>query len=239
MDTLPLLISVPHAGLSIPPEVAQLNLLTAREIAEDGDESAREIFAILETEVLHFVTSDVARAFVDLNRAEDDIRKDGVVKTHTCWDVPIYGEALTPEMTESLLARYHRPYHQRLTALAKQGPLLGVDCHTMAAHGPPVSPDPGVERPQVCLGNADGTCPEDWIKTLQFCFQAHFPGRVTINEPFAGGYITRFHATEMPWVQLELSRGSYADEAQKSIWVLESLREWERLTRVKSPLRKR
>jgi len=227
MDKLPLLISVPHAGLAIPPEVAHLNRLTQRQIAEDGDEGAREIYAGLESQVAHFVTTDIARAFVDLNRAEDDIRKDGVVKTHTCWDVPIYDAPLRADLVEILLERYHRPYHRQLTELACEGLLLGVDCHTMAAHGPPAGPDTGAERPQVCLGNAGGaSCPDNWIQGLQVCFQRHFPGSVTINTPFAGGYVTRFHGREMPWIQLELSRGTFANEAEKSRWVLESLHDW-------------
>ncbi len=187
MHRLPLLISVPHAGLSVPSELERLNLLLPREIAEDGDEGAREIYQVLKSEVTHFLSSDIARAFVDLNRAEDDIRKDGVVKTHTCWDVPIYGEPLGPDVVETLLRRYHRPYHQRLSELAGQQVILGVDCHTMAAFGPPVGPDPGSERPQVCLGNADGTCPADWMENMRVWFQAHVPGEVSVNEPFSGG----------------------------------------------------
>jgi len=34
------------------------------------------------------------------------------------------------------------------------GVMLGIDCHTMAAKGPPIGPDPGKERPLVCLSNA-------------------------------------------------------------------------------------
>jgi N-formylglutamate amidohydrolase len=231
MEKLPLLISVPHAGLAVPSEVEHLNRLTLGEIARDGDEGAREIYAALEEWTAYFVTTDIARAFVDLNRAEDDLRKDGVVKTHTCWDIPVYSRPLTRDLIEILLERYHRPYHRKLTALAGAGLLLGVDCHTMAAHGPPVGPDPGVERPQVCLGNADGTCPREWIESLQTCLQQRFPGAVTINDPFAGGYITRHHGREMPWIQLELSRGPFAQDALKSFWILESLRAWSSLWR--------
>ena len=236
MEKLPLLISVPHAGLSVPPEVEHLNQLTLQEIARDGDEGAGAIYAALENKAASFVTTDIARAFVDLNRSEDDIRKDGVVKSHTCWDIPIYSQPLTPALIEILMERYHRPYHRRLTALAETGMLLGVDCHTMAAHGPPVGPDPGVERPQVCLGNADGTCPSDWMASLQACFQQRFPGAVTINNPFSGGYITRYHGREMPWVQLELSRGHFADDSQKSRWVVNALSAWSRLWRSALPL---
>ncbi|EXJ14752.1 N-formylglutamate amidohydrolase [Imhoffiella purpurea] len=226
MARLPLLISVPHAGLRIPPEVAALNRLTAREIAHDGDEGAWEIYAPLKDHVAAFATSDIARAFVDLNRAEDDIRKDGVVKTHTCWDVPIYCHPLSAELIETLLARYHRPYHKRLTDLADSGVIAGVDCHTMAAIAPPEAPDPGCPRPAVCIGDANGACPHDWAMALADCFRETFDGEVTLNRPFSGGFITRHHAKEIPWIQIELSRGGSASFEIKGAQVLQSLSAW-------------
>ena len=45
---------------------------------------AAAIYCPLEQYVGAFVTIDIARAIVDLNQAEDDFRKDGVIKTHTC-----------------------------------------------------------------------------------------------------------------------------------------------------------
>ena len=226
MGTLPLLVSVPHAGLTVPPEVVHLNRLTPREIAEDGDAGAREIYAVLKPNVAHFVTTEIARAFVDLNRAEDDIRKDGVVKTHTCWDIPVYAEPLTAEQTAALLERYHRPYHSSLTALTHQDVILGVDCHTMAAAGPPIGPDTGLPRPQVCIGDGNGACPRHWVELLVDCFERQFPGQITLNQPFSGGYITQRHGKEMPWVQLELNRSPFASDTEKGAWVLAALAEW-------------
>lgn len=231
MNGLPLLVSVPHAGLSIPGEVLHLNRLTLDEIAADGDEGAGEIYYPLESRVTHFVTTDIARAFVDQNRPEDDLSKDGVVKSHTCWDVPIYSEPLSHELIATLLYRYHRPYHQRLSAIAGSDLLIGIDCHTMAASGPPVGPDPGQERPQVCIGDGNGACPRRWAELLAKCLGDQFPGEVTINRPFSGGHITRFHGSEMPWVQLELSRGSFANAEQKGAWVLAALTAWVKLMR--------
>ena len=231
MNKLPLLISVPHAGLAVPEEVVHLNLLDGKQIAEDGDEGAREIYSALESEAAAFVTTDVARAFVDMNRGEEDRGKDGVVKTHTCWDVPIYREALSPELIEQLLVRYHRPYHGRLSQIAGDDLLLGVDCHTMAATGPPVGPDAGSVRPGVCIGDGRGACPPEWAESLVRCFQRHFAGDVTLNRPFGGGHITRFHGTEMPWVQVELSRGPFATPGEKAAMVLNSLERWVGLMR--------
>lgn len=222
---LPLLISVPHAGLDIPAEVAPISALTAEEIAHDGDEGARAIYAI-ESDVAAFATTGVARAFVDVNRAEDDRRKDGVVKTHTCWDVPVYRTVLSEALVQELLMKYHQPFHQRLSQLASPTLRLAIDCHTMAAVGPPVAPDPSVERPWVCLSNADGTCPSEWIGELKSCFELAFGPHVTINHPFKGGYITRTHAAEMPWVQLELSRAPFLTDQEKKAGVLHALHTW-------------
>jgi formiminoglutamase len=227
MKRLPLLISLPHAGLRIPEEVKYLNLLTKEEIANDGDEGAAVVYTRLSEYVERFVTTDVARAFVDLNRAEDDFSKDGVIKTHTCWDVPIYQEQPEPALIRILLSRYYFPYHQHLTDLAGSGPKLGVDCHTMAASGPPVGPDKGEKRPWICLGNNHHkSCPQEWVELMAECFHSPFHGSVTINRPFAGGWTTRFHGREMPWIQLELSRDHSISSNDKGEKVLTALEEF-------------
>jgi N-formylglutamate deformylase len=222
--TLPLLISVPHAGLNVPPEVKEICTLTEQQIVEDGDEGAAEIYSIQE-EVVSLVTTDVARAIVDLNRAEDDRRTDGVVKTHTIWEVPIYSKPLSGGLVETLLAKYHRPYHNQLSTLAKNAK-LGVDCHTMAAVGPPVASDAGDERPLICLGNAEGTCSESWLNRLAECLENSFQVDVSINSPFKGGHIIRSHAHELPWVQVELSRAPFLSIAQKRSYLLKALSDW-------------
>jgi len=226
VSALPLLVSLPHAGLEVPPELEPYNALPLEEIVRDGDEGAAEIYAISE-HVHRFVTTGVARAFVDQNRAPDDRRKDGVVKTHTCWDVPVYRESLPETLVRDLLARYHAPYHERLERELRSGVRLAVDCHTMAAEAPPVAPDPGRERPAVCLGNGGGaTAPDELLDSLARCFEEAFGREVRRNDPFGGGYIVRRHAGRVPWIQIELSRAPFAPNAEKRRAVLEALRAW-------------
>lgn len=227
MEKLPLLISVPHAGLQIPPEVDSINLLSLNDIIQDGDVGAAEIYGPLKEQVRHFVSMPIARAYVDLNRAEDDIRIDGIVKTHTCWNVPIYEKPLSQDIIQQLITRYHRPYHRQLTAISNKQVILAIDCHTMAEYGPPVGPDTGIKRPLVCLGNVNGqSCPDDWLEYLAVCFADQFDGDVTTNKPFSGGYITQNHGTEMPWIQLELSRSEHISMDEKGARVLAALHCW-------------
>lgn len=224
--TLPLLLSVPHAGERVPQEVSAWWVLGREELLRDGDEGAAQIYGPLKAKSARFVTTDIARAVVDLNRAEDDRRRDGVVKTHTCFDAPVYNRPLSEDIVEVLLARYYRPYHRRLTQLADTGVRCGIDCHTMFPVGPPVGPDPGRKRPAVCLSNAEGTCPENWLAHLAKCFMVEFGSEVKVNDPFQGGYIIRAHAAELPWFQIELSRAPDVSNAEKGRRVLRALTGW-------------
>jgi formiminoglutamase len=226
--SLPLLISVPHGGTEVPDIVQPYFSLEPAEIVRDGDEQADEVYWPLERDVTAFVGATVARAVVDVNRAEDDRGADGAVKTHTCWNVPVYPPGAFPpeDVIEQLLRRYHRPYHARLTAAAGEGVVLGVDCHTMAAVGPPIGPGAGKDRPAACVSNADGTCPRGWLESMARCLEDALGRRVQVNDPFRGGHITRTHASEMPWLQLELSRGPFVPvhEKRNAVWV--ALAEW-------------
>ncbi|MHC4144182.1 MAG: N-formylglutamate amidohydrolase [Planctomycetota bacterium] len=224
MMKLPILISVPHAGLEIPSEVRAYNLLTQKEIIDDGDGGASEIYAV-ESYVQAYVTTDVARAYVDMNRSENDRTRDGVVKTHTCRDVPIYIRPLPADLIDVIIKKYYRPYHEKLTSLSS-GVRFGIDCHTMADVGPPISPDPGQKRPLVCLSNADGTFSVDWLKIMKDCFQQSFQVGISLNQPFKGGNIIRTHASEMPWVQVEISRTNDLDNKQKHKKFLDAIKQF-------------
>jgi formiminoglutamase len=224
---LPILVSVPHAGTQIPAELKALTHIAKNDVVKDGDEQAAEIYLPLRDHVVHVVTTDIARAFVDLNRAPDDFRKDGVIKTHTCWDVPIYDSPPADGLVATLLAHYYYPYHEKLRELALGGDVrVGIDCHTMAAYGPPVGPDPGQPRPAVCVSDVGGACDGTWTEALAEELGDALASEVRINSPFKGGYITRSHASEIPWLQLEVSRGDFTSVGEKTTAVRTALEKW-------------
>jgi N-formylglutamate amidohydrolase len=223
--TLPFLLSVPHAGLTVPTEVEDICVLSKEDITKDGDEGAAEIYLPLEKHVSALVTTDIARAILDMNRGEYDRRKDGIIKTHTCWDVPVYREPPAEDIIIPLIKKYYRPYHSSLSNLA-EGVKLGIDCHTMAEIGPPVGPDQNNVRPHICISNAKTTCPQEWMEILAESLEQVFRTKISINYPFKGGFIVRFHFREIPWVQIELSRASFLSLDEKRDRLLEALFLW-------------
>ncbi|MGW8287096.1 MAG: N-formylglutamate amidohydrolase [Desulfobulbales bacterium] len=215
---LPLFISIPHAGTHIPPEVRDLCILQQHDILADYDAEAEVIYTALEEQVAGCCTTDIARSLIDLNRAPDHLGGDGVIKSHTSWNIPVYRQFPDDNLIRVLLEKYYFPYHEKLSlANSNRFVRLGIDCHTMSALGPPAAPDPGRERPLVCLSYGDGTCPEEWIKRLASYFSASFNDKVSINSPFRGGYIIRKHASELYWVQIEISQTmAYSVEFKKN-----------------------
>ncbi|GJL79845.1 MAG: N-formylglutamate deformylase [Nitrospinaceae bacterium] len=220
MAKLPFLISIPHGGTKTPQEISDRVCITQKDLFEDGDAFTREIYGIRD-EVQAFIETDIARAFVDLNRETSDRppkNPDGIVKTKTCHGQPIYSPGLLLDETigEELIQKYHDPYHKKIRELLNthSGIKLGLDCHTMEPVGPPIAPDSGKERPLICLGNNYGkSCSDEWVQKLAECLQEGFhlkAGDVTINEPFAGGYITRKYGNDpVPWIQIEMNRKLY------------------------------
>lgn len=222
MKHFPVLISIPHGGTATPPELSGGLVLTARDLFDDSDAFTREIYDIGES-AFKVVKADIARAFVDLNRASNDLpptNPDGVIKSMTCYKAPIYVAGKKPDdiLLRYMLRRYYSPYHNKLRDIAASGDvLLALDCHSMASQPPPISPDHGTNappRPMICLGNAHGdACDYQTVEILAACFRDVFTlkeDEVTINKPFAGGYITRTHGNRpIPWIQVEMNRALY------------------------------
>ncbi len=215
MHNLPLLISVPHAGLIVPHEVEEICILNHRDIVIDGDEGAAVIYAIRE-QVESYFTSPIARAIVDLNRPENDRSQDGVIKTHTIWGAKVFKRFPDEDLIQVLLSRYYRPYHQALSKAANGNVKLGIDCHTMAAKGATLADDRGIERPLISVADNEGSSlPVAWREEFTACLQQAFDLPVAINHPFRGGHITSCHSNELPWIQLEFSRAGFYSLEEK------------------------
>ena len=224
---LPIIISVPHGGEIIAPEMSNRTLLSRSDIFSDGDPLTREIYDF-KREVAYYFETTIARATVDLNRSPDDLppfNRDGVVKSHTVTGKGIYRDNRVPKQDtlRLLLKKYYKPYHEGLAIKSRKPLFCGIDCHTMLERAPSTSQLSGRKRPFICLSNrgdrqgnrAKGrrlTCPPEMLRSLGRCLQEQFPEEahnIALNDPFLGGYIVRQHSKHLPWIQIELNRSSY------------------------------
>ena len=221
--TLPVLLSIPHGGDRVPPEAAPHSALTPADIFSDGDACTREIYDLGDA-VVAVHRADIARAFVDLNRAPDvrpPENPDGFVKSLTADRIPVWRGGGPPpdDLAETLLERYWHPYHDRLADLAADPAVrVAFDCHSMAEFAPAIAPRPGEPRPAFCLSNANGaTAPDSLLEALADAFADAFDcprDEIRLNDPFQGGHITRSHGAGFgeggtPWVQIEMNRRWY------------------------------
>lgn len=222
MNKLPFLISIPHGGTVIPKELKSRIRLSSQELLADGDPYTKEIYDMC-SDVEVQLKFDIARALIDVNRAENDLppkNPDGVTKTVSIFNTPIYQQGREPNLkeTNSLISRYYEPYHAAIQEnLNNPKILFAFDCHSMEAIGPAVSRDSGKKRPLFCLGNNNGkTCAEKTTLLFAECICETFSvptTEVTINKPFSGGYITqKYGMNPIPWIQIEINRSLYLSE---------------------------
>lgn len=228
MTDLPILVSIPHGGSTVPPEVAHRIRLTPDEIVYYGDPDTSRLYDFGEM-VAAVVSAPVSRVVVDVNRAPGSLppkKEDGAVKTKTIDGTPIWHDAAIPDRRcmAILLDRYYYPFHYRLKHVEESGQVvLGLDCHSMLPRAPDNRQEATPNRPAFCLSNggdrrgdpADGdvTCPPRLLRILARVLEREFEtdGRIALNDPFTGGFICRFHHRRhgLPWIQVEVNRDLY------------------------------
>jgi N-formylglutamate deformylase len=204
---LPLVLSIPHCGSEIPPDIAGDFALSPSQVAESEDWGTREVFGGLP--VLAVQAARWSRLVVDLNRSAEDLGPKGVIARADYFGRTVFKSGQEPDQaeTERRIRAYHLPYHEELIEnLANPGLRLLLDCHSMDSVGPADAPDTGQKRAQVSLGNNGGndgaanpekkatTCPAELLRGFASALEAQGLS-VSLNRPYSGGFITRHYGT--------------------------------------------
>ncbi len=166
---LPLILSRPHGGLGVPPEIEGRLAVGETALFNEADFCIDTLFDFAHPSLAPFVPpghglgtlgtagTAINRALIDVNRAPEALHSaDGPVKTHTSYGARIYREPLPQPERQTLLEHFWQPYHQQLGLLLheKSGALrLFVDCHNMAQRSPAMYQYPNAARPLVCVSN--------------------------------------------------------------------------------------
>jgi len=220
LNKLPILLSIPHGGTKRPKELEDHLCITNKDQFDDSDPFVIEIYN-LENKVERVISSEIARAYIDLNRSPQDLppqNPDGLIKSTTCYQKKIYIKGREPDdsLTKKLIQLYYLPYHRSIQKSLREIDLqLCLDCHSMASQAPNISPDgKNKERPLFCLSNQNGkTSSNEMIELLADCISESFQinrNQILLNNPFLGGYITKTYGNNpIPWIQIEMNRKLY------------------------------
>ncbi|MFC5576556.1 N-formylglutamate deformylase [Lysobacter niabensis] len=225
--TAPLLVSLPHNGSEIPPELAGRMVERAR-IAPDTDWHVARLYGFARELGASMLVPRYSRYVIDLNRPPDDTSLyPGQNTTGLCPAVqftgePVYREGQAPSADE-IAARtgtYWRPYHEALQAElarlhAAHGRVLLWEGHSIKGSDLAFL-FPG-RLPDFNLGTSAGaSCSPQRQARVEAALAAQSRYDFVVNGRFKGGYITRHYADPangVDAIQLEISQRIYMDEA--------------------------
>ncbi len=230
--------SSPHSGSEYPAAFQATSLLDSRTIRSSEDAFVDELFADAPKFGAPLIAAQIARAYVDLNRAADELDPAmvrgvpqsglnprvsaglGVIpRVVGSGQVIRNGKISLMEATQRLEGFYH-PYHATLSQLLDQqkekfGMTILVDCHSMPGEALESAPLVDGQKPDIVIGDRFGAAADRWVgdAIVDIFVKAGF--RVAKNAPFAGGYITQFYgrpSRNVHAVQIEMRRSLYMDE---------------------------
>ncbi|PVZ43119.1 N-formylglutamate deformylase [Pseudomonas sp. CC120222-01a] len=223
---LPLLISMPHAGLKLTPAVDNGLVEQARSLP-DTDWHIPRLYDFARELGASVVAAEYSRFVIDLNRPDDDkplyVGATTGLYPATLFDgEPLFkeGQAPTAEVRKTYLESIWRPYHNTLQSeLARlreaHGYALLWDAHSIRSLIPHLFDG---KLPDFNLGTFNGaSCDPQLAERLQgVCAEAGNYSHV-LNGRFKGGHITRHYgdpANHIHAVQLELAQSTYMEEVE-------------------------
>lgn len=223
---LPLLVSIPHAGLRLTPTVAR-GLVAAARSLPDTDWHIPRLYDFAHGLGASVIAGEYSRFVIDLNRPEDDQPLYAGATTGlypaTLFDgQPLFEDGLAPGavVRAAYLEQVWRPYHDALhRELVRLRQVFGYallwDAHSIRSHVPRLFDG---TLPDFSLGTFNGTsCDHVLAECLQgVCAQAS-GYRHVLNGRFKGGHITRRYGDPLQHVhavQLELAQRTYMDEPE-------------------------
>ena len=230
----------PHSGRVYPNSFMRQTVLDKHAIRSSEDAFVDTLFSSAPEHGAPLVTAGMPRAYVDVNRSEDEldpaliqgVRRSGhnprvasglgVVPRVVSNGKAIYSGKITRAEAQRRIDSFWRPYHAALRAEldhAKEmfGQAILLDSHSMPHEAMDSVAQTGAPRPDVVLGDRFGAAASDLIVGLvEDAF--HAAGlTVTRNTPFAGAYVTQHYgrpSSGVHAIQIEIDRSLYMDERQ-------------------------
>ncbi|MHC1481354.1 N-formylglutamate deformylase [Frateuria aurantia] len=224
---IPLLISMPHVGTLIPPDVAAAMTDIAVHV-DDCDWHLDRLYQSALRQGASILRPFHARYVIDLNRPPDSANlypgqdTTGLLPVDTFAREALYREGQEPDAAEQLRRRdlYWQPYHRALAAelarlRGRHGKVLLWEAHSIRSRVPRFFDG---QLPDFNFGTVDGASAVDGLaEALVASVEAEGRYSAVANGRFKGGYITRQYGRPDQGVhalQLELAQRTYMQETR-------------------------
>ena len=224
---VPIILSVPHAGIAFPAELKKHYKKRMRRHLDDTDWFVDKLYEFAPSLGITIIKANLSRWVIDLNRDPQSVAlyNDNRLITSNTPITDFYGNSiykspsLEPDEKEKnrRLQEYYWPYYkeiERLLAERKQqfGQVLLWDAHSIRHKVSTIQAEP---FPDMILGNNNNqTANVSLIKTALTQLRSSEFG-VHHNSPFKGGHITRYFGKpndNIHALQLEMNKILYMDD---------------------------
>jgi N-formylglutamate deformylase len=220
----PLIVSIPHAGTTLPPEI-EGRLVSPERARVDADWWVDQLYGFAEGMGATVVRTAVSRTVIDVNRDPSGASLyPGQATTALCPETtfdgePLYRDGEAPGAAEiaERRARWFDPYHAALAGEIERlrgrfGAVVLYDAHSIRSDIPRLF-EGQLFNFNIGTNDAKSCAPELTTAVEQACADPRFT-RVT-NGRFKGGWITRRYGRPEEGahaIQMELAWRSYMDE---------------------------
>jgi N-formylglutamate deformylase len=223
--TIPLLVSIPHAGTDIPPDIAR-RMTPAALLRADTDWHLPRLYAFAHEMGASMLVPRYSRYVIDLNRPPEDDNlypgqdTTGLIPLDSFRKEPLYLPGTEPDDAEiaERRTRYWAPYHEALRGelqrlRAAHGHVVLWDAHSIASVLPRFFEG---RLSDLNLGTANGqACAPAVQAAAEAVLRAQTAFTHVTNGRFKGGHITRHYGRPNERVhalQMEMCHASYMDE---------------------------
>ena len=232
-----IVIASPHSGRNYSCSVKEKSILDPTTLRSSEDAFVDELMDFAPDLGIPLICSEIPRAFVDLNRARDEldsaiiagIRPNGqnprvisglgVIPRVVANGKEIYSGKLSKEAAFERLEKFWDPYHLKLSELLDRayrqfGYSILIDAHSMP-HEAILNASTAFHTSQLVLGDRYGaSCSPDIVNNLAMLISKNGL-HASRNIPFSGAYIVQKYGRpelNRHAIQLEIDRSMYMDE---------------------------
>lgn len=235
---VPVVFDSPHSGVHYPPDFRAVAPLAV--LQTNADLYVDDLYGAAPAHGAGLLAATFSRNYIDANRSLEDIDEAlldgpwpgpvnpsvktrlgrGLIRRFAAAEVPVYDRKLGVDEVQARIAGYYAPYHQALRQMlderhARFGAVWHIDCHSMPPVGRPLHEDAGQPRPDVALGDRDGSTCSAGFTDLVRSVLSDLGYQVSVNVPYKGQELVRRYSDPGAGrhsLQIELNRKFYLDD---------------------------